>query len=135
MTSIQTKESIQDVNKFDISDEDVEQDYICEKSGKSLKNNSNSRFHNSEPLLPWNVAQRMVAWDLIILIGAGYALAEVSERSCLSAWIGSWLGLLDSLADWVIALIGSVIGSVMTQIMSNAAASGILLPILRFVII
>lgn len=47
-----------------------------EEDGKEVSRER--RFRNSEALLPWSVAQRMVPWDIIILIGAGYALAEVN---------------------------------------------------------
>ncbi len=90
------------------------------------------RFKNSAALIDWRTAQRLVSWEIIILIGGGFALAEVSERSCFSAWIGSWLSHLGSLPDWVVALIGALIGSAMTQVASNAASAGILLPILRY---
>ena len=95
---------------------------IFKKDGKPLK--------SSPPLLDWKTAQDKVPWGIILLLGGGYALAEASEQSCLSAWIGHQLTALEGLADWIISLIGCVIANLMTQVASNAASVSIVLPVM-----
>ena len=41
-------------------------------------------------LMSWSDLSRFVPWGLLILRGAGFALAKASDQSGLSAWIGKW---------------------------------------------
>jgi len=43
----------------------------------------------------------------VLLLGGGYALAEASEQSCLSAWLGARLQKLEDLPEWLLSLIGA----------------------------
>ncbi len=67
---------------------------------------------------------------MILLIGGGYALAEASEQSCLSAWLGSQLEALDGLEQWALSLVSTLLANFFTQILSNSATVSILLPVL-----
>ncbi len=95
------------------------------------RNDFSRRAKTSAPLIDWKTAQSRVPWEILILIGGGFALAEASSRSCLSALLGSYLGQLEGLPTWLVVLIGSVVAALLTQIASNTASAGILLPILR----
>ena len=58
-------------------------------------------------------------------------MAEASEQSCLSAWLGAQLMALDGMADWAISLVGAALANALTQVVSNAATVSIILPVLR----
>ena len=88
-------------------------------------------FESSPALLDWKFAQAHVAWGVMLQVGGGYALAEASDQSCLSSWLGSQLTGLESLPDWVICLIACLICNILTQVLSNSAAVSMLLPVLR----
>lgn len=87
-------------------------------------------FESSPAILDWKVAEKKVHWGVVLLIGAGYALSEASDSSCLSSWIGYQLEILAPLPTPLIAFIASLIAAVVTQITSNTASAGMLLPIL-----
>ncbi len=57
-------------------------------------------------------------------------MAEASEKSCLSAWLGSQLLALEGMSDWALALVGAAMANALTQVVSNAATVSIILPVL-----
>ncbi|KAH0616563.1 hypothetical protein JD844_027762 [Phrynosoma platyrhinos] len=69
-------------------------------------------------------------WEIAILVGGGFALADGCEISKLSDWIGSKLSPLGSLPIWLIILISSLIVTSVTEVASNPATITIFLPIL-----
>ena len=83
------------------------------------------------PLLEWKAVQVRLPWGLILLLGGGFAMAEASQSSCLSAWIGSRLARMGgSLDPWVIGLLICILVSFLTEITSNTATANVILPIL-----
>jgi sodium-dependent dicarboxylate transporter 2/3/5 len=48
----------------------------------------------------WEMVHEKMPWGIILLLGGGFALAEGSQRSCLSFWIGSQLEALGDLPNW-----------------------------------
>ncbi|XP_073920324.1 solute carrier family 13 member 1 [Castor canadensis] len=82
------------------------------------------------PLITWKEFQSFMPWDIAILVGGGFALADGSEVSGLSNWIGNKLSPLGSLPVWLIILISSLIVTSLTEVASNPATITILLPIL-----
>ncbi|EHB13816.1 Solute carrier family 13 member 1 [Heterocephalus glaber] len=82
------------------------------------------------PLITWKEFQSFMPWDIAILVGGGFALADGCEVSGLSTWIGNKLSPLGSLPLWLIILISSVIVTSLTEVASNPATVTILLPIL-----
>ncbi len=91
----------------------------------------NQPVETSPQIISWHAVQHKVPWGIILLVGGGYALAEASDQSCLSAWIASQLLSLKDLPVWIISLIASVLANLITQVASNAAAASILIPILK----
>ncbi|KAJ1161226.1 hypothetical protein NDU88_001713 [Pleurodeles waltl] len=83
-----------------------------------------------EPLITWKEFQTCMPWEIAILVGGGFALAEGCERSHLSEWIGSKLSPLGSLPIWLTILISSIIVTTITEVASNPATITIFLPIL-----
>ncbi|KGL85062.1 Solute carrier family 13 member 1, partial [Tinamus guttatus] len=82
------------------------------------------------PLITWKEFQSCMPWEIAILVGGGFALADGCEVSNLSAWVGSKLTPLGSLPLWLIILISCIIVTSVTEVASNAATITIFLPIL-----
>ncbi|XP_028381008.1 solute carrier family 13 member 1 [Phyllostomus discolor] len=82
------------------------------------------------PLITWKEFQSFMPWDIAILVGGGFALADGCKISGLSDWIGNKLSPIGSLPVWLIILISSLLVTSLTEVASNAATITILLPIL-----
>uniref|UniRef100_H0X5Q5 Solute carrier family 13 member 1 n=1 Tax=Otolemur garnettii TaxID=30611 RepID=H0X5Q5_OTOGA len=82
------------------------------------------------PLITWKEFQSFMPWDIAILVGGGFALADGCEVSGLSQWIGNKLSPLGSLPVWLIILITSLMVTTLTEVASNPATITLLLPIL-----
>ncbi|XP_051031718.1 solute carrier family 13 member 1 [Phodopus roborovskii] len=82
------------------------------------------------PLITWKEFQSFMPWDIAILVGGGFALADGCQVSGLSSWIGSKLSPLGSLPIWLIILISSLMVTSLTEVASNPATITILFPIL-----
>ena len=46
----------------------------------------------ASPILDWKTCQKTLAWDVIILLGAGFALADACQSSDLSELLGQSIG-------------------------------------------
>uniref|UniRef100_A0A8B9QPD6 Solute carrier family 13 member 1 n=1 Tax=Apteryx owenii TaxID=8824 RepID=A0A8B9QPD6_APTOW len=82
------------------------------------------------PLITWKEFQSCMPWEIAILVGGGFALADGCEVSNLSAWVGNKLTPLGSLPLWLIILISCLIVTSVTEVASNPATITIFLPIL-----
>ncbi|XP_050177728.1 Na(+)/citrate cotransporter isoform X1 [Myiozetetes cayanensis] len=83
----------------------------------------------SAPLLDWNVVQRKMPWSIVLLLGGGFALADASANSGLSAWLGHQMTPLGSIPPWAIATVLSLIIAVFTECTSNVATATLFLPV------
>ncbi|NXC24775.1 S13A5 protein, partial [Campylorhamphus procurvoides] len=83
----------------------------------------------SEPLLEWKVVQRKMPWSIVLLLGGGFALADASKHSGLSAWLGQQMTPLGSIPPWAIATVVSFIIAVFTECTSNVATATLFLPV------
>ncbi|NXO39851.1 S13A5 protein, partial [Locustella ochotensis] len=83
----------------------------------------------SAPLLDWNVVQRKMPWSIVLLLGGGFALADASANSGLSAWLGDQMTPLGSIPPWAIATVVSLIIAVFTECTSNVATATLFLPV------
>merc|ERR1712142_312366 len=81
-------------------------------------------------LLDWATVTEFVPWSLLILRGAGFALAKSSKVSGLSSWLGDNLSTLSSLPHWGLLTIVCLITSIVTEVCSNSATASIILPVL-----
>ncbi|XP_010129387.1 PREDICTED: solute carrier family 13 member 5 [Buceros rhinoceros silvestris] len=81
------------------------------------------------PLLDWNVVQRKMPWSIVLLLGGGFALADASAHSGLSAWLGRQMTPLGSIPPWAIASVLSLIIAVFTECTSNVATATLFLPV------
>ncbi|NWU22968.1 S13A5 protein, partial [Dyaphorophyia castanea] len=83
----------------------------------------------SAPLLDWNVVQRKMPWNIVLLLGGGFALADASGNSGLSAWVGHQMTPLGSIPPWAIATVLSIVTAVFTECTSNVATATLFLPV------
>ncbi|XP_016047413.1 solute carrier family 13 member 1 isoform X2 [Erinaceus europaeus] len=82
------------------------------------------------PLITWKEFQSFMPWDIAILVGGGFALADGCEASGLSKWMANKLSPLGSLPGWLIILVSSLLVTSLTEVASNPATITLLLPIL-----
>nr|XP_024090880.2 solute carrier family 13 member 2 isoform X2 [Pongo abelii] len=81
-------------------------------------------------LLDWKMVNQKMPWNIVLLLGGGYALAKGSERSSLSEWLGNKLTPLQSVPAPATAIILSLLVATFTECTSNVATTTIFLPIL-----
>ncbi|XP_004594441.2 solute carrier family 13 member 4 [Ochotona princeps] len=84
----------------------------------------------TESIITWRDFQKTMPWEIVILVGGGYALASGSKSSGLSTWIGHQMLSLSSLPPWAVTLLACILVSIVTEFVSNPATITIFLPIL-----
>uniref|UniRef100_A0A8C0X8M4 Solute carrier family 13 member 3 n=1 Tax=Castor canadensis TaxID=51338 RepID=A0A8C0X8M4_CASCN len=84
----------------------------------------------TEPLLSWKKAQETVPWNIILLLGGGFAMAKGCEESGLSAWIGGRLHPLEHVPPVLAVLLITIVIAFFTEFASNTATIIIFLPVL-----
>jgi sodium-dependent dicarboxylate transporter 2/3/5 len=88
-----------------------------------------SDWSKREFLLDWNTAVK-IPWDIIILFGGGFALAEGFASSGLTQWLADQLTLLQGIQ--IVVLIAAIVTLVifLTEVTSNTATASLLLPVM-----
>ncbi|XP_008146026.2 solute carrier family 13 member 2 isoform X1 [Eptesicus fuscus] len=81
-------------------------------------------------LLNWKTVNEKMPWNIVFLLGGGFALAKGSEESRLSAWLGEKLTPLQSVSPPAIAFILCLLVATFTECTSNVATTTLFLPIL-----
>ncbi|XP_049879433.1 protein I'm not dead yet isoform X2 [Pectinophora gossypiella] len=84
----------------------------------------------SQGIVTWNVLKEKVPWGLLFLLGGGFALAEGSKATGLSAMIGSSLVGLNGLNKYVVLLVVVLVTQFITEFTSNVAIANLILPVL-----
>uniref|UniRef100_A0A8B9FGY4 Solute carrier family 13 member 1 n=1 Tax=Amazona collaria TaxID=241587 RepID=A0A8B9FGY4_9PSIT len=102
---------------------------IPAKTSTRTSNGENTVFGYT-PLITWKEFQSCMPWEIAILVGGGFALADGCEVSKLSEWVASKLTPLGSLPLWLVILISCLIVTSVTELASNPATITIFLPIL-----
>uniref|UniRef100_A0A8C3PJL9 Solute carrier family 13 member 1 n=1 Tax=Calidris pygmaea TaxID=425635 RepID=A0A8C3PJL9_9CHAR len=102
---------------------------IPAKTLSRASNGENTAFGYT-PLITWKEFQSCMPWEIAILVGGGFALADGCEVSKLSEWVASKLTPLGSLPLWLVILISCLIVTSVTEVASNPATITIFLPIL-----
>ena len=69
-------------------------------------------------------------WEIVLLLGGGFALASGMQHSGLSMWIGGQLGFLSSVPLLLMLLATALVITFLTEITSNTATTQVMLPIL-----
>ncbi|KAK3555758.1 hypothetical protein QTP86_028953 [Hemibagrus guttatus] len=81
-------------------------------------------------LLEWKVVHERMPWNIVLLLGGGYALASGSEVSGLSKWLGQSLAPLQSIPPYAISVLLCLLVGTFTECSSNTATTTLFLPIL-----
>ncbi|XP_075703077.1 Na(+)/dicarboxylate cotransporter 3 [Rhinoderma darwinii] len=84
----------------------------------------------NKPLLSWKKAQETVPWNIILLLGGGFAMAKGCEASGLSSWIGTRLQPLEGLPPALAVLLITILIASFTEFASNTATIIVFLPVL-----
>jgi len=79
-------------------------------------------------LLDWRSAAG-IPWDVLILFGGGFALAQGFQQSGLTGWIGSQLDFLNQVHWSVLIVAVALVTIFLTELTSNTATASMLLPI------
>ncbi|OPJ78637.1 solute carrier family 13 member 2 isoform B [Patagioenas fasciata monilis] len=91
---------------------------------------SKSNIRAPPALLDWKTVQQKMPWNIVFLLGGGFALAKGSEESGLSSWLGSKLTPLQQIPHPAIALLLCLLVAMFTECTSNVATTTLFLPIL-----
>ncbi|XP_062328577.1 solute carrier family 13 member 2-like isoform X1 [Osmerus eperlanus] len=81
-------------------------------------------------LLNWDVVHEKMPWNIILLLGGGFALARGSETSGLSLWLGQSLAPLQSIPPFAISILLCMLVAAFTECFSNTATTTLFLPVL-----
>ncbi|XP_012731093.1 solute carrier family 13 member 3 [Fundulus heteroclitus] len=82
------------------------------------------------PLLSWKKAQDSVPWNIILLLGGGFAMAKACEESGLASWIGGHLQPLAEVPPAVAVMLITAFLACFTEFASNTATIIIFLPVI-----
>ncbi|XP_036389218.1 solute carrier family 13 member 3 [Megalops cyprinoides] len=82
------------------------------------------------PLLSWKKAQDCVPWNIILLLGGGFAMAKGCEESGLASWIGKHLHPLAGVPPGVAVILITAFVACFTEFASNTATIIIFLPVI-----
>ena len=88
-----------------------------------------ARNENRERIMNWETAKRL-PWDVLLLFGGGFAIAEGFKVSGLSQWIGDQLTLMQGLSLLTILIIVVALVNFLTEITSNVATCQLMLIIM-----
>lgn len=88
-----------------------------------------SRDGKGGKLLDWDVARRL-PWDVVLLFGGGFALAQGFVTSGLSEWFGGELKGLGGLPPMLVVLVVATTVCFLSELTSNVATAEMVLPIL-----
>ncbi|XP_045895580.1 solute carrier family 13 member 2 [Micropterus dolomieu] len=93
-------------------------------------NDAGKMVKSPPTLLDWQVVHERMPWNIILLLGGGFALAAGSEESGLSKWLGQSLAPLQQIPPYAISLLLSLLVATFTECSSNTATTTLFLPIL-----
>ena len=88
-----------------------------------------SKTSEGSHILDWKTAEDM-PWDIVLLFGGGFALAEGFRISGLSLWIGNKMAVFMNHPTIMIVAIVCLIMTFLTEFTSNTATAIMVLPIL-----
>ncbi|XP_054250090.1 solute carrier family 13 member 2 [Indicator indicator] len=89
-----------------------------------------SKIRAPPALLDWKAVHEKMPWNIVFLLGGGFALAKGSEESGLSAWLGTQLTPLEQIPPPAIVLLLCLLIATFTECTSNVATTTLFLPIL-----
>lgn len=87
------------------------------------------RNRAGQKLMNWGDCKKL-PWDIVLVLGGGFSLAEGIRQSGLSEWIAAHLDFLHSIPYLLITPSVAVIVAIVTEFTSNNATATIFLPLL-----
>lgn len=88
-----------------------------------------SNLAEREFLLDWKTAAG-IPWDIIILFGGGFALAQGFSESGLSQWIADQLSSLEGASLFTMIAVVTLTVIFLTEVTSNTATATLMIPVL-----
>ena len=88
-----------------------------------------SNLRRGEFLLDWATAVK-IPWDIILLFGGGFALAQGFQDSGLTEWLANRLVVLQGAHIVVLILVVAMLVIFLTEVTSNTATATLLLPVM-----
>ncbi|XP_076836127.1 solute carrier family 13 member 2 [Brachyhypopomus gauderio] len=117
-----------------INEEEEEEDGYgqegAQEGGGHAAMPAQSKRKSVPALLVWSVVHERMPWNIILLLGGGFALAGGSEVSGLSMWLGQSLAPLKTIPPFAISLLLCLLVGTFTECSSNTATTTLFLPIL-----
>ncbi|XP_050785028.1 solute carrier family 13 member 2 [Gopherus flavomarginatus] len=105
--------------------------YLCHNRAQQVtQQDSTKQIPVLPALLDWKTVNQKMPWNIVILLGGGFALAKGSEESGLSEWLGSKLTPLQNMSSPIIVLLLCLLVATFTECTSNVATTTLFLPIL-----
>jgi sodium-dependent dicarboxylate transporter 2/3/5 len=83
---------------------------------------------DDQRLLDWSEFKR-IPWDVLILFGGGFALAEVLESSGFSKWAGAELSFVGGWPPVLMIVTICVVVTLLSEVASNVATATMMMPI------
>ncbi|XP_027536391.1 solute carrier family 13 member 4 isoform X2 [Neopelma chrysocephalum] len=102
----------------------------CFRKREKGDSEKSTDINTLDPIITWKDFQKTMPWEIVVLVGGGYALAAGCKTSGLSTWIGRQMLSLSSLPYWAVTLLACILVSLVTEFVSNPATITIFLPIL-----
>lgn len=88
-----------------------------------------NKKQEGEKLMDWNKCKKL-PWNIVLLLGAGFAIADGVRSSGLADILSESLAFLEQAPYLVIAPLVCLISSTITEFMSNNATTTLLIPLL-----
>lgn len=88
-----------------------------------------NKKQQGEKLMDWNKCKE-IPWGIILLLGAGFAIADGVRSSGLTDVLSGMLEFLESVPYWAIAPAVSLISGTITEFTSNNATATLVIPLL-----
>lgn len=73
---------------------------------------------------------KMIPWDIVLLFGGGFALAQGFQKTGLSGYLGQNMAFLGTLPLFMVMLLIAWFMTFLTELTSNTATTAVMLPVL-----
>jgi len=87
-----------------------------------------AKSKNDKRLMDWKTAHRL-PWNIVLLFGGGFALAQGFQTSGLALWFGEQLSWTKNIHPYLILAAIVTMMSFLTELTSNVASTQMLLPV------
>eukprot|EP01004_Peranema_trichophorum_P002666 NODE_1707_length_1841_cov_32.591967_g1448_i0.p1 GENE.NODE_1707_length_1841_cov_32.591967_g1448_i0~~NODE_1707_length_1841_cov_32.591967_g1448_i0.p1 ORF type:complete len:553 (-),score=94.83 NODE_1707_length_1841_cov_32.591967_g1448_i0:120-1778(-) len=88
-----------------------------------------AKSSKNKAILDWDDIKASFPFDIILLFGGGFALADGFSRSGLTAWIGTRLSSLSEVPLFFLVMIICTVTASLSEVLSNMATAIVLLPL------